>query len=183
MCGSLPFDDESIPKLFKKIKSGAYTTPSHLSELSRDLIPRMLLVEPMKRIKIEEIRQHPWFREKLPPYLALPVLQQATIPDDENSLNLKVVDQISKLRNPYVQKTGKTGVIAAILSPRNNNVKTIYNLYMDHMHHRMRLAEQNASESEGKNILESKMGRAAFSPPSMMLQSAPYQSAIPSVGG
>ena len=44
LCGSLPFDDESIPSLFKKIKGGIYTLPSHLSELARDIIPRMLVV-------------------------------------------------------------------------------------------------------------------------------------------
>jgi 5'-AMP-activated protein kinase catalytic alpha subunit len=44
LCGTLPFDDESIPNLFKKIKSGMYSLPSHLSQLSRDLILRMLVV-------------------------------------------------------------------------------------------------------------------------------------------
>jgi 5'-AMP-activated protein kinase, catalytic alpha subunit len=29
LCGSLPFDDESIPNLFKKIKSGMYTLPRY----------------------------------------------------------------------------------------------------------------------------------------------------------
>lgn len=56
LCGSLPFDDENIPNLFKKIKSGMYSLPSHLSQLARDLIPRMLVVDPMKRITIPEIR-------------------------------------------------------------------------------------------------------------------------------
>ena len=64
LCGSLPFDDESIPNLFKKIKSGMYSLPSHLSQLSRDLIPRMLVVDPMKRITIPEIRGHPWFQAR-----------------------------------------------------------------------------------------------------------------------
>ncbi|KAJ0393091.1 hypothetical protein P43SY_004485 [Pythium insidiosum] len=72
LCGSLPFDDESIPNLFKKIRGGMYTLPSHLSELARDLIPRMLVVDPMKRITIPEIRQHPWFQQDLPPYLQHP---------------------------------------------------------------------------------------------------------------
>ena len=49
LCGSLPFDDENIPNLFKKIKSGMYSLPSHLSQLARNLIPRMLEVDPMKR--------------------------------------------------------------------------------------------------------------------------------------
>ena len=35
LCGSLPFDDESIANLFKKIKGGIYALPSHLSDLSR----------------------------------------------------------------------------------------------------------------------------------------------------
>ena len=38
------------------------TLPTHLSELSRDLIPRMLVVDPLKRITIPEIRAHPWFK-------------------------------------------------------------------------------------------------------------------------
>jgi 5'-AMP-activated protein kinase catalytic alpha subunit len=71
LCGSLPFDDENIPNLFKKIKGGIYTLPSHLSPGARDLIPRMLLVDPLKRITIPEIRQHPWFTVHLPRYLAV----------------------------------------------------------------------------------------------------------------
>ncbi|KAL3640546.1 SNF1-related protein kinase catalytic subunit alpha kin10 [Castilleja foliolosa] len=71
LCGSLPFDDENIPNLFKKIKSGLYTLPSHLSPGARDLIPRMLIVDPMKRITTREIRQHTWFKVNLPRYLAV----------------------------------------------------------------------------------------------------------------
>lgn len=71
LCGSLPFDDESIPSLFKKIKSGMYSLPSHLSAMTRDLVPRMLVVDPMKRITIAEIKQHPWFQQSIPLYLTL----------------------------------------------------------------------------------------------------------------
>lgn len=72
LCGTLPFDDESIPSLFRKIKSGMYSLPSHLSQLSRDLILKMLVVDPMKRIKLEEIRNHGWFTHNLPKYLQYP---------------------------------------------------------------------------------------------------------------
>ncbi|MBA0848214.1 hypothetical protein Goshw_029794 [Gossypium schwendimanii] len=86
LCGTLPFDDENIPNLFKKIKGGIYTLPSHLSPGSRDLIPRMLVVDPMKRMTIPEIRQHPWFQAHLPRYLAVPPpdsMQQAKKIDEE----------------------------------------------------------------------------------------------------
>jgi len=77
LCGSLPFDDENIPNLFKKIKGGIYNLPTNLSPGARDLIPRMLLVDPLKRITIPEIRQHPWFTVRLPRYLA--VMQADTV--------------------------------------------------------------------------------------------------------
>jgi 5'-AMP-activated protein kinase catalytic alpha subunit len=71
LCGSLPFDDENIPNLFKKIRGGIYILPSYLSEQSRDIISRMLVTDPIRRITIEEIRKHPWFVTKLPRYIAL----------------------------------------------------------------------------------------------------------------
>ncbi|KAM0935332.1 putative protein kinase CAMK-AMPK family [Dioscorea sansibarensis] len=86
LCGTLPFDDENIPNLFKKIKGGIYTLPSHLSAGARDLIPRMLIVDPMKRMTIPEIRQHPWFQAHLPRYLAVPppdTMQQAKKIDED----------------------------------------------------------------------------------------------------
>ncbi|KAF5748973.1 SNF1-related protein kinase catalytic subunit alpha KIN10-like isoform X1 [Tripterygium wilfordii] len=86
LCGTLPFDDENIPNLFKKIKGGIYTLPSHLSPGARDLIPRMLVVDPMKRITIPDIRQHPWFQARLPRYLAVPppdTMQQARNIDED----------------------------------------------------------------------------------------------------
>ena len=71
LCGSLPFDDENIPALFKKIKAGEYTFPNHLSPIVRDLIGRMLLVDPLKRATLSEVQQHPWFVYSLPRYLAI----------------------------------------------------------------------------------------------------------------
>lgn len=94
LCGSLPFDDESIPNLFKKIKSGMYSLPTHLSQLAKNLIPRMLEVDPMKRISIAEIRLHPWFQHKLPPYLRHPpefMEKQERVADSE------VIDEVMKL--------------------------------------------------------------------------------------
>jgi 5'-AMP-activated protein kinase catalytic alpha subunit len=94
LCGSLPFDDESIPNLFKKIKSGMYSLPSHLSQLARNLIPRMLEVDPMKRITIPEIRLHPWFQHKLPPYLRHP---PELMEKQERVVDPAVIDEVMKL--------------------------------------------------------------------------------------
>jgi hypothetical protein len=65
----LPFDDDYIPHLFSKIKRGKYKMPQFLSGPCQNLIQQMLNVDPLKRITIPEIKQHPWFVQDLPAYL------------------------------------------------------------------------------------------------------------------
>ncbi|CAM8975874.1 unnamed protein product [Rhodiola kirilowii] len=94
LCGFLPFDDENIPNLFKKIKGGIYTLPSHLSPETRHLISKLLVVDPLKRMTIPQIRQHPWFKAFLPGYLAVPppyTWQQVKKIDEE------IVQQVVKM--------------------------------------------------------------------------------------
>jgi len=70
LCGSLPFDDENVPNLFRKIKHGNFTLPGHLSSEAKDLIVQMLVVDPTRRITFSQIRKHSWFGKDLPEYLS-----------------------------------------------------------------------------------------------------------------
>ncbi|GBG34928.1 Serine/threonine protein kinase OSK3 [Hondaea fermentalgiana] len=163
LCGSLPFDDESIPKLFRKIKNGNYIMPSYLDESSRDLIPRMLVVEPTQRICIDDIRQHPFFLTRLPPYLELPVSMQGLAADPE-TLDEDCIMRIMDIKHPFIQRTGRLGVVKALLSPKKNFIKVVYSLYLDQLQTRIRVAEQHASANAKRNGAENSM-RVAFSPP------------------
>jgi serine/threonine protein kinase len=71
LCGSLPFDDENIPRLFKKIRSGVFSFPTnaHVDPRARDLIKRMLHKDQLERITVDDIWKHPWFKQDLAPYL------------------------------------------------------------------------------------------------------------------
>ena len=69
LCGSLPFDDENITALFKKIKEGKYSLPSFLSKGARDILKRILTVHPIKRATIDSIMKHEWYLHDLPVYL------------------------------------------------------------------------------------------------------------------
>jgi len=55
ICGSLPFDDDSLTVLFNKIKDGHYFIPNYVSIEVKDLISRMLQPNPVKRISLKEI--------------------------------------------------------------------------------------------------------------------------------
>lgn len=100
LCGRLPFDDEYIPTLFKKINSGNYHLPSHLSEDARYLLSRMLVVDPVRRITINEIRQLPWFNQNLPHYLqplpATPLLEK---PDSLSTGDLNAMLAAAEAQN------------------------------------------------------------------------------------
>ena len=69
LTGTLPFDDESVQILFKKIRSGVYVTPDYLSRPVAQLIEKMLTVDPLKRATIKDIRDHEWFKVNLQDYL------------------------------------------------------------------------------------------------------------------
>ena len=132
LCGRLPFDDEYIPTLFKKINGwslsllfpfvplplrssslppylslpagGIYHLPAYLSPDAKYLLSQMLIVDPVKRITISEIRQLPWFQMNLPRYLSPhpstpsnehgpPIGDLATlIANDSNDSNSNLVD-------------------------------------------------------------------------------------------
>ncbi|KAG6398352.1 hypothetical protein SASPL_139810 [Salvia splendens] len=122
LCGTLPFDDENIPNLFKKIKGGIYTLPSHLSACARDLIPRMLIVDPMKRISIPEIRAHPWFQAHLPRYLAVP-------PPDTTQQAKKIDEDI--LQEVIKMGFDRTALVDSIRNRVQNEGTVSYYLLLD----------------------------------------------------
>ncbi|KUL88985.1 hypothetical protein ZTR_06084 [Talaromyces verruculosus] len=89
LVGRLPFDDDYIPALFKKIAAGNFHMPSYISPGAARLIRAMLQVHPVHRISIAEIRQDPWFLDGLPKYLQLPQEEFVTTGADPN----KAVDR------------------------------------------------------------------------------------------
>lgn len=64
LAGYLPFDDSSIRALLHKVKRGTFQMPAFHPDI-QDLIHRLLTVDPDRRITIEEIKQHPCFRQGL----------------------------------------------------------------------------------------------------------------------
>jgi carbon catabolite-derepressing protein kinase len=73
LVGRLPFDDEHIPSLFAKIARGTYSIPQWVNSGAATLIKKMLVVNPVQRATIEDIRSDPWFLIDLPSYLQPPV--------------------------------------------------------------------------------------------------------------
>ena len=59
--GTLPFDEQSLPKLFEKIRRADFYVPAYLSSSVADLIHKILDPNPAKRTTIAGIKSHAWF--------------------------------------------------------------------------------------------------------------------------
>uniref|UniRef100_UPI00358E69AF 5'-AMP-activated protein kinase catalytic subunit alpha-2 n=1 Tax=Myxine glutinosa TaxID=7769 RepID=UPI00358E69AF len=69
LCGSLPFDDEHVPSLFRKIREGVFFLPQYLPRSAASLLLHLLQVDPLKRATTNDIREHEWFKQDLPLHL------------------------------------------------------------------------------------------------------------------
>ena len=62
LCGYLPFDDKNDDKIiFKKIVECEVKYPFFLSDISKDIINKLLIKDPNKRINMRKIKIHPFY--------------------------------------------------------------------------------------------------------------------------
>ncbi|KAG2199943.1 hypothetical protein INT47_009269 [Mucor saturninus] len=61
--GSVPFDDKSMPGLHDKIKRGLVAYPAHLSPECKDLLSRIFVTDPTKRIILADVIRHTWVNQ------------------------------------------------------------------------------------------------------------------------
>lgn len=61
LCGYLPFEDQNTNKLYKKILSGQFDIPKFITPDARDLMKKILNVDPETRFKIPQIKESRWY--------------------------------------------------------------------------------------------------------------------------
>jgi 5'-AMP-activated protein kinase catalytic alpha subunit len=129
LCGSLPFDDENVPNLFRKIKHGNFTLPGHLSSEAKDLIVQMLVVDPTRRITFSQIRKHSWFQKDLPEYLS------------------------GALRSPQDKDLGANPDIIQELQDLGINIEDVENLKPEELVAYQLLSDRASKQSSFTNLL------------------------------
>lgn len=63
LTGRLPFEDENLQNLYRKIQTGKYERPLFLSIDVLDLLSQMLKTNPTQRITVAKALQHRWFKK------------------------------------------------------------------------------------------------------------------------
>ena len=121
LCKSFPFNDKNNSKLYQKILSGKFNLPNYLSNEAKDLLSKLLKVNPTERIKLDEIKKHPWFNLYNPKnnYFYGIDINKIIMPIDEEI----IIDMINIGIEPNI-------VIDNIIRNCNNNITTIYYLLL-----------------------------------------------------
>lgn len=161
LCGRLPFDDEYIPLLFKKISGGIFSLPSYLSPEAKQLLSSMLVVDPLKRITIENIRKNKWFNTNLPDYL------QPFISTPEDYTNGMDESIIKELKNKLGYS--REQIIRSLKAEGENQIKVACALLIDH---KRMITDAKSKATNSKNI-ESFL---AQSPPAWDAVAIPHNS-------
>ncbi|KOS20379.1 Carbon catabolite-derepressing protein kinase [Escovopsis weberi] len=178
LVGRLPFDDEHIPSLFAKIARGTYTIPQWIPSGPANLMRKMLVVNPVQRATIEEIRQDPWFNIDLPAYLAPPVEEFFHTGVDPNkaikksdiapNAPAKVQERLHNEVTEKISKTmgyGKTDVEEALLSDEPSAIKDAYMIVRENkLMEASNNSEAKIGETEDSPVVSISSTRSAISP-------------------
>ena len=117
----LPFNENKNTELYKKIIEGKYIMPNNISKDAQDLLKKIIKVKPEERIKIKDIKNHPWFK-------------LANINYNMHS-GLNCDEIIFPVDNEIVQKMHELGfnkmeVRYNIIKNEHNNITTTYYLLL-----------------------------------------------------
>lgn len=134
LTGRLPFDDDNIRRLLLKVQKGRYILPKEISDNARDLISRMLCVNPEDRITIPEILEHPLlmkynFKVKGRPQHVPKPLDADLVSHPVNSEE-EIDPEILKNLQTLWNGASRESVIRNLLSEDQNYEKTFYCLLM-----------------------------------------------------
>ena len=121
--------------------------PSHLSQDARALIQGMLAVDPVRRITVPEILQHPFFTTDLPRYLSPlppppgPVLGQLSALVHPPNLDFEIIDGLGRIEENIIEELAQRieGIDKEDIweclrrddGPQGNSVKVAYMLLRD----------------------------------------------------
>ena len=118
----LPFNEKNNTELYKKIIEGKFNMPKNISKDAQDLLKKIIKVNPEERIKIADIKNHPWF-------------QLANIHYNMHA-GLNCDEIIFPIDNEIVGKMHELGfkkmeVRYNIIKNEHNNITTTYYLLLD----------------------------------------------------
>ena len=151
VCGYLPFEDDDNEKIYRKVVIGKYDIPKRLSKNCKDLIQKILEVNPKKRIKLDDIKNHPFLKEAYIKYNN--ELKEGFFLNHFNGDEIEIYDNIiEKMMEMKIKKVQcKNDIINNLKENHYNNITTIYKLLVKQSRrNNIKLIKKNSSNLKTK---------------------------------
>jgi len=118
--GKPPFETNNVKETYKRIKMGNYSFPENavISEPAKDLIQSILVLDPLKRPKLDEILKHDFFNIGI------------SIPKTMQQSTLACPPSLNYIRQ-YIPNTGPNGIVTNYVRkqrPQTETPSTEYDL-------------------------------------------------------
>ena len=185
ICGYLPFEDDDNEILFGKILNCQIKYPKYIGDLPLDLMKKIIVPEPNKRITLNKIKEHPFylkgkelFNQKHPEFknnkikeikiknITPIIIKHKSMKNketkDNNSNNrTKIIEKkininIDNINNTYQSATKENYNYTQILNPINyNNQNSIARSFDFSISKENRLFKGNIAENRDKNVQKS----------------------------
>lgn len=137
ICGFLPFEDPNTSCLYKKILNAEYKIPKFVSPEATDLLKNILNTDPEKRFTIEQIRNHPWYKQHADKIYSGIIVGQDQIPVEDRIV--KEMEQY-KFTSDYSKK--------CIQANKHNHITATYHLLVKKELKQGKVTIQQAYESK-----------------------------------
>lgn len=171
VCGSLPFDGQTLYVLKNKVISGKFRIPYFMSADCEQLIRQMLLIDPERRLSIKQIRAHRWMRQVVadPTLLAHESLEDVEPLD----INQTVVEHMLKLPG-----LNKDMIIESVKGNRFDHISAIYHLFVDKLEGRI---SSSSVPNPTNSLLPQQQTRRASITTGVVERLTPEMETIPAV--
>ncbi|CAO1630753.1 unnamed protein product [Jaminaea pallidilutea] len=155
LCGRLPFDDPNITRLLHKVRDGRFDMPDALEPGAKDLIWRMLEVDPEKRAKMPEIMRHPWFTNNGAESSVNPSGPGAAMLGVEVQLKESEIDvEILKNLKSLWPEHSTRQIVKQLTTGGSTWQKTFYSLLVQHRDNHSMDDEEDEDEDDSEAELE-----------------------------
>jgi 5'-AMP-activated protein kinase catalytic alpha subunit len=121
LCGKLPFYHEENDIMYEKILSGKFELPDHLSDKAKDILTKILEVDPKKRFNFEQIKEHPWFNIIDKNYL---MYKGVNVDEDIMPIDEEIINDMEKMG------FNKMEMRYSLIKNFHNKVTTVYDLLL-----------------------------------------------------
>ncbi len=143
LCGKLPFDDEKIKVLYRKIKTGDYIIPNYLSDIAQDVLKKILTVNPEKRIRLKDLKNHPFFNLD-----KIPLSKGILVGIEDIKVDLGLVKEIKEKFFSDIDKISEEVICETIKENNHDGITSVYYLMLKKKEEEKKLEIENEKKKE-----------------------------------